>query len=104
MLDSNRLFICEMCTVCLTLTCLHCRSFARLGKWDINSPTVIDVPVAKYIPHNQYDVALGQHDIGLVKLQTNIVYTGTQCTWISQVLTGSDWKRRNEFFFPILKT
>lgn len=39
---------------------------------------MIDVPVAKYIPHNQYDVATGQHDIGLVKLQSNIVYTGTQ--------------------------
>lgn len=53
------------------------RSFVRLGKWNEAGTSVIDVPVAKYITHNQYNAFTGHNDIGLVKLQSNVAYTGT---------------------------
>lgn len=50
--------------------------FVRLGKWNEAGTSVVDVPVAKYITHNQYNAFTGHNDIGLVKLQSNVVYTG----------------------------
>lgn len=36
----------------------------------------MDVPVAKFTVHEQYDVSTNLHDIGLVKLQSNVQYSG----------------------------
>lgn len=84
----------EMWGSTLKLNCLHCRSYVRLGKWNIDSPNIIDVPVAKFIAHAQYDLATQQNDIGLVKLQSNILYTGTLEPSIS---TSQHWpQKQNE--------